>query len=142
MRLKGIHDIKTARDLGIKVKRVNVHIRSEKGYERKAFKPHVWTFTTNPGFSRCERFLKVEKVKEPITEIEKEANELTIMVRLPGVTEKDIKMEVQGDILSIRAEEVGGEEYRKEMLLPWTVDSSNMNWTYEDGVLELKLKKP
>lgn len=48
---------------------------------------------------------------------------------------------MEGDILSILAE-VGNEKiYTKELLLSWVVASKNIDWSYRDGILELKLRK-
>jgi len=134
MRLKGLHDIKTMRNLSIK--RINVNIKN--GGKGKAFRPHVWTFTTKPGFTRV---LGVERVKEPDIEVLKKANELTIIARLPGVKEDEIKIDVEGDILSILAEAGKEKLYTKELLLPWIVDTKNIEWSYKDEILELKLRK-
>ena len=138
MRLKGIHDIKTRHSLGIGIRRINVNIEHKDMGRGKAFRPHVWTFTTKPHFTRI---LGVEEVEEPALELIKEADEITVIARLPGVKEEDIKIDVEGDILSLSAE-IGKEKmYTKELLLPWVVETKNMGWSYEDEILEIKLKK-
>lgn len=81
----------------------------------------------------------VEEVREPIVDVFDESDEIHIVSEMPGIEEKDINLEIKGDILNIDAE---GEnrKYQKEILLSRTVKSEDMTWTYKNGILEIKIK--
>lgn len=80
----------------------------------------------------------VEEVREPIVDVFEEAEEIHVVAEMPGIEEKDIHLEIKGDILNISA---GGEErkYQKEVLLSRSVKSEDMTWTYRNGILEIKI---
>jgi len=82
----------------------------------------------------------VKEEREPITDIFDEKNEIIIMVEMPGVTENNIKIEVTGDILELSAKD-GKRNYRKEILLPLKVKPENLSSHYNNGILEIKIKK-
>ena len=81
----------------------------------------------------------VEEVCEPIVDVFDEAEEIHIVAEMPGIAEKDINLELKGDILNINAE---GEtrKYQKEVLLSRQAKSEDMTWTYKNGILEIKIK--
>ncbi|MBC8234051.1 Hsp20/alpha crystallin family protein [bacterium] len=81
----------------------------------------------------------VEEVREPMVDIFDEETEIIVVTELPGVAENNIKYEVKDDILTITVE--APREYRKEILLPAPVDADNILSAYNNGMLELKLKK-
>ena len=80
----------------------------------------------------------VEEVREPIVDVFEEPNEIHIIAEMPGIEEKDVNLEIKGDILNISAE---GEDrkYQKEILLSRSVKSEDMTWTYRNGILEIKI---
>ncbi|MBU4426196.1 MAG: Hsp20/alpha crystallin family protein [Desulfobacterales bacterium] len=80
----------------------------------------------------------VEEVREPIVDVFDEAEEIHIVAEMPGIAEKDINLELKGDILNISAE---GEtrKYQKEVLLSRQAKSEDMTWTYKNGILEIKI---
>jgi HSP20 family protein len=88
----------------------------------------------------------VEEVREPIVDTFDEKNHLLIVAELPGVEKDDVSIEVEGDILILKAER-GKRKYRKEILLPKTVDvntlipSSTLVSSFKNGILEIKLMK-
>ena len=81
----------------------------------------------------------VEEVREPIVDVFEESDETHIVAEMPGISEKDINLELKGDILNISA---GGEsrKYQKEVLLSRQAKSEDMTWTYKNGILEIKIK--
>jgi len=81
----------------------------------------------------------VEEVREPMVDVFDDPQQIDIVVEMPGIEEKDINLEIKGDILNISAE---GEnrKYQKEVLLPRPAKAKNMNWSYKNGVLEIKIK--
>lgn len=80
--------------------------------------------------------------REPYLEIHDEAEEGIILViaELPGLEEAYLRIEVLDDILIVSGE--GPDiRYEKEILLPAIVQPEPQNRTYQNGVLELRLKK-
>jgi HSP20 family protein len=83
---------------------------------------------------------RVDEEREPITDIFDEKDELVIIAEMPGIEEKDIKVNVNGDILGISA--FGkSRKYQKEMLLPCKVNNDPVSSKYNNGIFEIRLKK-
>ena len=81
----------------------------------------------------------VAEVREPLVDTFENEKEITVIAELPGVEEKDIKTEVVGRTLKISAE-TKERKYSKEVELPAAV-TGELESTYKNGVLEVKLKK-
>ena len=81
----------------------------------------------------------VEEVREPIVDVFEEPEGITIIAEMPGIEEKDINLELKGDILNISAEGKD-RQYEKEVLLSREAKSEDMTWTYKNGILEIKIK--
>jgi HSP20 family protein len=81
----------------------------------------------------------VEPVREPMVDLFESPEEIQIIAEMPGVEQDDIRIQVQGDILTLSAE-AGQRKYSKEVLLPRVVTAENMNWTFKNGVLEIRIK--
>ncbi|MCG2725122.1 MAG: Hsp20/alpha crystallin family protein [Elusimicrobia bacterium] len=82
----------------------------------------------------------VEEEREPITDIFDEKEEIRVYAEMPGVNEADIKLDLKGDILDIRAG-TSDRKYHKEILLPAKVTAEVPIPSYKNGVLEVRLKK-
>jgi len=82
----------------------------------------------------------VEEEREPITDVFDEEQEIRIYAEMPGVNEADIKLDLKEDILDISAQ-TGDRKYRKEVLLPTKVQADTMTSSYNNGILEIKVKK-
>ncbi len=80
-------------------------------------------------------------LREPYIEIHEEAEEnlIVVIAELPGVEEQNLQIEIQDDILIIRGEATGF-AYEKEVLLPAMVLPEPQSRTYQNGLLELRLK--
>lgn len=81
----------------------------------------------------------VEEARDPVVDTFEEGDRIHVITELPGVCESDIKYEVDGDILTISSE--GDRPYSAEVLLPGAVKSDDIESSYNNGILELKLKK-
>ncbi|MCK4469944.1 MAG: Hsp20/alpha crystallin family protein [Desulfobacterales bacterium] len=81
----------------------------------------------------------VEEMREPIVDVFEEPGEINIIAEMPGIEEKDIRLEIKGDILSISAEGEG-RKYQKEVLLSRPAKAEDMTWSYKNGMLEIKVK--
>ena len=88
---------------------------------------------------KTEQGLAVEQVAEPVVDVFEEAEEIRVTAELPGVLEGNIETEVNGDILTIST--TGDRQYNAEVLLPAPVDPESVESSYNNGILELKLKK-
>jgi len=83
---------------------------------------------------------KVDEEREPITDVFDEQNELVIIAEMPGTAENEISIELREDILEISATGKN-RKYRKELLLPVKVERENLVSTYNNGILEIRIKK-
>jgi len=83
---------------------------------------------------------KVEEEREPITDVFDEDQEIRIYAEMPGVNQEDIKLDLKEDILDISAQ-TGDRKYHKEILLPAKVNAETMTSSYNNGILEVKVKK-
>jgi len=59
---------------------------------------------------------------------------------MPGIDENSINIELREDILEISAEEKN-RKYHKELLLPLKTKSDKIQRNYNNGILELRIKK-
>ncbi len=84
--------------------------------------------------------------------IDKEGRKFVCQVALPGIEPKDVNIQVQGNILSIRGErtltnerreanyvhsELAYGAFERDILLPEGVDTEKLNAEYRSGVLEV-----
>ena len=82
----------------------------------------------------------VEEEREPMTDLFDEKEEVRIYAEMPGVNQEDIKLDLKEDILDISAQ-TGDRKYRKEILLPTKVKADTMSSSYNNGILEVRIKK-
>jgi HSP20 family protein len=75
-----------------------------------------------------------------MTDVFDEENELIIIAEMPGMAEEDISLELKEDILEISAANKL-RKYHKEMLLPAKEVKENLTSTYNNGILEIRIKK-
>lgn len=100
-------------------------------------KPTVETFGN---IKKTPEGPKVEEEREPMTDIFDEEDDIVIIAEMPGIEESDLKIDLKGDILEISAERKS-RKYHKELLLPMKADKSNMTLRYNNGILEIRIKK-
>lgn len=81
----------------------------------------------------------VAEVREPLVDVFDEDEAILVVAELPGVAEEEIRIGVEGDILSL--ETTGEPKYAKEVLLPAAVEADPFHKAYKNGILELRLKK-
>jgi HSP20 family protein len=82
----------------------------------------------------------VEEEREPLTDVFDEDEEIRIYAEMPGVNQKDIKLDLKEDILDIFAQ-TGERKYHKEVLLPAKVRAETIVSSYNNGILEIRVKK-
>ncbi len=77
--------------------------------------------------------------RERPVDIFDEKNYLKIIAEIPGVDEKDIKLNLQGDKLTISTD-IPDRRYHQELKLP-CVPKGKIEKIYKNGILEVKIQK-
>jgi HSP20 family protein len=77
--------------------------------------------------------------REVVADIFDEGDYLKVIAELPGVDEKDIKVEVRDNLLILSAQATG-RKYYKEVELPCLV-KNELNLTYKNGILQISIEK-
>lgn len=139
---------------------------------RQMFSPDMWSLpsfsaieprssqrsiTTNPQQQQQQQ--QVQRFMGTRLDLIESPQSYKIHVDLPGVRKEDIKVHVEGDLLTIEAErkeqvERSGEgneqyhyserrfgTYKRQVSLPSTADTSKVEAKFENGVLEVELGK-
>jgi HSP20 family protein len=126
----------------------------EKEWEKHGIKPYVYGFriTIGPdGKPLVEEFGNVRRVKgrpmiteerEPLVDVFESGDEITVVAEIPGVEKDKIETKISEDgrTLVISASDTN-RKYYKEVELPSEVDPSSAKAVYNNGVLEVKMKK-
>lgn len=81
-----------------------------------------------------------ERKGEPLVDIFDEGSHLTVVAELVGVQEKDIRLEVQSDRLTVSGEAPDG-EYYEVIALPAQVRTEGFSRRYRNNILEVRLQK-
>lgn len=82
----------------------------------------------------------VDEIREPLVDVFEEEDHTLIVAEMPGIEEKDIKIELSDDILDISGENKG-KMYYKEIFLKQSFTKDKMSHSYKNGILEIRLKK-
>ena len=83
----------------------------------------------------------VDEVREPMVDVFDEGDAILVVAEMPGVSIKDIVIDVKGDVLSISTTETAPRKYAKEVVLPAGVSVASQTSTLKNGVLELRFNK-
>lgn len=81
----------------------------------------------------------VDEVREPLVDVFDEGDEFAVTAELPGVKEAEIAVEFKADRLTIESK--GDRRYAKEIVLPGEVDPESLHKKYNNGVLEMRMRK-
>lgn len=113
----------------------------------KLFEDEIRDTEKSPMSSRCWT---------PVTDVYETKEAYVFKLELPGVTKEDVKVEFEGDKISISGERKEETEVKKEdflrierycgafarsFQLPQNADGNNMNALMKDGILELRIPK-
>lgn len=82
----------------------------------------------------------VQDVREPVVDVFEEENHVLVVAEMPGIGPKDVRLEAEGDVLTISAER-GDKKYLKEVLLPESFSREQMHVSGNNGVVEIKCVK-
>jgi HSP20 family protein len=83
----------------------------------------------------------VDEVREPMVDVFDEGDAILVVAEMPGVSIKDVVIDVKGDVLSISTAATAPRKYAKEVLLPAAVSVASQKSTFKNGVLELRFEK-
>jgi HSP20 family protein len=82
----------------------------------------------------------VHEIREPVVDLFEEKDHLLIVAEMPGISVKDVRLEVEDDLLTIAAEKKD-KKYRKEILLPRSYPRDKMKLSCNNGILEIKCSR-
>lgn len=82
----------------------------------------------------------VEEIREPMTDVFDEADDIVVVAEVPGIMHEDVRLELHEDIVTFSAER-GATKYRKEILLPAAFSADKMNYACHNGILEIRFSK-
>jgi HSP20 family protein len=82
----------------------------------------------------------VQEVREPMVDLFDEGDHLLIVAEMPGIGTKDVTLHVEDDVLTITAAR-GDRKYRKEVLLPRPFPRDKMEFSCNNGMLEIRCVK-
>jgi HSP20 family protein len=105
-------------------------------------KPHIETYGNLPNMPRFEdqELHALESdVREPYTDVIIDDDQVVITAEMPGIEKKDVKLSGTGKQFEIRAE-TESRKYHKTLTLEREVDPKTAKATYNNGVLEIKVK--
>lgn len=138
-RLKAIDEEVERRLREEPLKRVDEE-RGRRPYTRSSFSVRTLA-DREPVVKREEgvRRMKREAIKEPTVDIFEEEDHIKVIAELPGVEEKDIKLHIEGDRLTI-ATDVPHHRYRQEVTLPYP-PKGDPKTSYKNGILEVRFER-
>jgi HSP20 family protein len=84
--------------------------------------------------------LEPKDAREPLVDVINEPEQIRVLAELPGVEKSDIKTTIAEDSLTIRVESQT-RKYYKEVQLQANVDPDSSKASYNNGVLEVTLRK-
>jgi HSP20 family protein len=78
--------------------------------------------------------------REPLVDVINEPAQVRVVTELPGVEKSEIKTTITEDTLTIKVDSAT-RKYYKEVQLPAAVDPDSSKASYNNGVLEIALRK-
>jgi len=97
--------------------------------------PHIEPFG-NINTDKSTGKTVVQEIREPAVDVFEDGDHLQIVAEMPGISAKDVTLDVKDDVLTISAEK-GEKKYRKELLLPGVFPREKMKMKCNNGVLEI-----
>jgi len=104
-------------------------------------KPEVKEFgNIKPGIGYGQPRIDIKEKREPLADVMTTNGEIKVIVEMPGVEKKDIKLHGTEENLTLSVD-TPQRKYHKEIKLPTNVDLKSAKSTYKNGVLEVTLTK-
>jgi HSP20 family protein len=91
-------------------------------------------------FGMVQPALEPKDAREPLVDVINESEQVRVVAELPGVEKSDIKTTISEDSLTINVDSQT-RKYYKEVELPANVDPDSSRGSYNNGVLEIVLRK-
>ena len=82
----------------------------------------------------------VEDIREPLVDVHEEEDHVLVLAEIPGVSKKDVQLELLDDHLTIRAQR-GEKHYCKEVTLPQSFTQQDMRWECSNGILKIRFER-
>jgi len=82
----------------------------------------------------------VQEIREPMVDIFEEEDHILVVAELPGIGSKDVHVDIKDDVLTIRAGK-RDKKYLKEVLLPRSFPEDKVEFSCNNGILEIKCHK-
>lgn len=101
-------------------------------------KPHFQEFGNVPSATGAPR--QMIGAREPLVDVIEGDKIVTITAEVPGVSKEDINLEITDDTVIIKVDKEE-RKYYKEVALPCEVDADSAKASYQNGVLDIELKK-
>ena len=104
-------------------------------------KPQIQEFGNVRPISESGRpQLDVEEKREPLADVISADGEIKLIIELPGVAKKDIKLRGTEDNMTVSVD-TEERKYYKKLMMPVKVDPKSAKSKYLNGVLEVTIKK-
>ncbi len=78
--------------------------------------------------------------REPLVDVIEEKDVISVTAEVPGVEKRDIDLEITENALTIKVDK-DQRKYYKEVELPCEVDADSARASYQNGILDIELKK-
>jgi len=123
----------------------------KRGQQRMSKDPFVYGFTVRSGpegrpqieeFGNAKDYFHEGEDKSewtPLTDVQETEDAVLITMDIPGVEKDDIDLKVREDEITVSVD--GKRKYGKTIRLPVKVNSEETSAKYNNGVLEVELKK-
>ena len=92
---------------------------------------------SSPGATRA--LLRSER--EPLADVVISDNEVKVVVEMPGIDKKDIKVNIYDNSVEIFTTDTSQRKYRRVVELPEETDLETARSTYRNGILEITFSK-
>lgn len=92
------------------------------------------------GVKETKKAFEISEEREPIVDVFDEKDEILVIAELPGIDEKEIRLDLKEDILLLEASDKE-RKYKKEILLPAKVEMESKKMSFKNGILEVRFKK-
>lgn len=102
---------------------------------------HIGTSTGRRPRAKPEKPAEPPETVEPPLDVFDEAQGLTIVADVPGISLEDLGIEIKDRVLSISTRPTARRAYEKTVTLPADVDVESLEANCRNGVLEIRLMK-
>ncbi len=79
-------------------------------------------------------------LREPLVDVYEEDDHVLVLAEIPGISKKDVQLELHDDRLTLSAEH-GNKGYWKKVTLPGEFSPEKMQWECTNGILKIRLDR-